>query len=203
MKTIGLVGGIGSGKSTAAAMLAEGGAAVLDADRAGHQVLEEPEVRRALVARWGEAILDARGQADRTQIAKRVFGESNAAVSERRFLESIVHPRIRIRLESEIQALPDAECPAAVIDAALLFEAGWDDICDLVLLVDCPAEIRQARALKRGWTPQEFAAREAAQMPIKKKKGLADHVVDNGGSLEALQQQVSDFWRRCVTSPAE
>lgn len=194
MITIGLVGGVASGKSAVAAALSRRGAVVFDADKLGHRVLEEPEVRDALVARWSAAILSPDGRINRRAVASRVFGDTPEAISEREFLEQTLHPRIRRLVEAEIRQLPDASVPAIVIDAPLLIEAGWNDICQAVLFVDAPRPQRLARALTRGWTPEEFARREASQLPIEEKRRWATRVIDNSGSLEDLEAQVARFW---------
>ncbi|MEM9658754.1 MAG: dephospho-CoA kinase, partial [Planctomycetota bacterium] len=198
MRIIGLVGGIASGKTTVAELLRERGAIVLDADRAGHQVLNELEVRHALVQRWGDSILDERGRVNRAAVAERVFGSSPDAAAERQFLEEVVHPRIRLRLEAEVAGLPHTAAPAVVIDAPLLFEAGWDTICRHTLLVDCRRECRAARAAQRGWSDAELARREAVQMPIVEKRRRASHVIRNDGSLDELRRHVDDFWKSVV-----
>jgi dephospho-CoA kinase len=194
MHIIGLIGGIACGKSAVAAALARRGAVVFNGDELGHQVLDEPEVRDALVARWGAAVLGSDGRISRPAVAQLVFGETPQAAAEREFLEQLVHPGIRRRIEAGIRQLPDASVPAIVIDAALLIEAGWSGVCTAVAFVDCPRETRLRRALERGWTADEFAAREAAQLPIEVKRLRASHVIDNSGSLEDLEGAVSRFW---------
>lgn len=201
MITIGLIGGMASGKSAVAAALAKRGAVVFDADRLGHLVLDEPDVRDVLVARWGPAVLAPDGKIDRRAVAKRVFGDAPAPTAEREFLEQTLHPRIRQRVEAEIRQMPDASVPAIVIDAPLLIEAGWNDVCQAVLLVDAPREQRLARALTRGWTAEDFARREASQLPIEEKRRWASHVLDNSGSLEDLEAQVAKFWVQVVAAP--
>jgi dephospho-CoA kinase len=193
MIIIGLVGGVASGKSAVAAALAERGAVVFDADKVGHQVLEEPAIRDELINRWGRDILGPDGRIARPAVAARVFGHSEAA-AERRWLEELVHPRIRERIVAEVARLPDDSVPAIVIDAALLFESGWNDVCQVVAFVDAPRDERLQRALTRGWTAEEFSRREAAQMPIEEKRTLASQVIDNSGSLADLQAEVAKFW---------
>lgn len=195
MKTIGLTGGIASGKSAVAAALARRGAVVFDADRMGHDVLQEPEVRDELVTRWGRDIVDAAGRVDRAAVAARVFGDSPQAAQDRQFLELLVHPRIRQRMEAEIRRLPDDAVPAVVIDAPLLMETGWNAVCQLTLFVDAPQPARLERALGRGWTAEEFARREAAQMPIREKRRRSTHVLANAGDLADLEREVDQFWR--------
>jgi len=198
MKVIGLVGGVASGKSTVAQWLSEQGAAVVDADRLGHEALRQPAVVGALVARWGASVRAADGQIDRAAVAAKVFGDSPEAAQERRFLEQIVHPRIRALAEAALrQAAADGRT-AAVLDAPLLLEAGWDVLCDLILWIDAPADQRARRGAARGWTPAQFAAREAAQLPIDQKKARASHCLPNAGTLSELRARLTQFWEQAV-----
>jgi dephospho-CoA kinase len=191
---IGLIGGVASGKSTVADALARRGAVVFHGDELGHLVLDEPEVREALVRRWGAGILGPDGRIARQAVAEIVFAPTDQGAAERAALEEIVHPGIRRRMEAGFRQLPDASIPAVVIDAAVLLEAGWSSLCTAIVLVDCPREIRRGRALARGWSEEEFARREAAQMPIEEKRRRATHVIDSSGSLEALKAEVDRFW---------
>jgi dephospho-CoA kinase len=199
MITIGLVGGIASGKSAVAEALAQRGAVVFNADQIGHAVLQRPAVRDELVAQWGAGILDGAGRVSRPEVAKLVFGESPEAKANRKFLEELLHPLIRAQIEAEIRQLPDVDVPAVIIDAPLLIESGWNEICQAVLFVDAPRDQRLARAQQnRGWTPEEFARREAAQMPIDQKKGWSTHRISNSGSLSELDREVERFWTAVV-----
>jgi dephospho-CoA kinase len=206
MKTIGVVGGVASGKSLVAKLLAELGAGLLDADRAGHEVLaHDAEVRQAVVARWGPSVLAADGSVDRAALAARVFATSddsasNRAAEERKFLESLLHPRIRQLLEEKTTQFAAEGCPAVVLDAPLLLEAGWGPLCDLVVMVDADPNVRLARAHERGWTPAEFARREAAQWPVAKKRSAAHATLANNGDVAALRAAVRDFWHAHVAS---
>jgi dephospho-CoA kinase len=199
MKTIGLVGGVASGKSLVAKMLVELGTGLLDADRAGHAVLaEDRAIHKALRQRWGDAIFAADGRVDRAALAQRVFGAASGTEEERQFLEGLLHPRIRVRLEDQRKQFEAEGKPAAVLDAPLLLEAGWDAACDLVLMVDTPRESRLQRALERGWTEAEFARREAAQWPVDQKRRAADVVIPNDGSVDELREAVGTFWKEHV-----
>jgi dephospho-CoA kinase len=200
MKVIGLVGGVASGKSTVAKWFGQWGATVLDADRLAHEKLEEPEIRAELVARWGPQILAPDGKVDRRAIAQRVFGHDPRAQREREFLEQVVHPPIRRSVEQRIaQARQDEEL-AVVIDAPLLLEAGWERLCDLLLFVDTPLERRLAWAAARGWSAEQMTAREGGQLPIETKRGRCSHVLDNGGTRDALRAQARQFWGQWVVS---
>jgi dephospho-CoA kinase len=199
MKTIGLVGGIASGKSRVAQLLVDLGAGMLDADRTGHAVLaEDADVHAAIRRRWGDAVFDADGNVDRAAIAERVFGSSAEATVERQFLEGLLHPRIGRRLEAQQQEFAAAGRPAVVLDAPLLLEAGWKPMCDVVLMVDATRETRLARARARGWTEDEFDLREASQWSTEEKRRAADVVVNNDGSEAELREAVSKFWTHCV-----
>jgi dephospho-CoA kinase len=195
MKTIGLVGGVASGKSAAGRMLVDLGAGLLDADRTGHAVLESDEqIRSAIRNRWGDEMLTSDGSIDRAAVAKRVFAQDEAGAADRKFLEALVHPRIH-RLLSEARAQFAAERKhAVVLDAPLLLEAGWRPLCDIVLLVDASREKRLERAKTRGWTETEFDRREAAQMPLDEKRRLATAVLSNNGSENDLRAAVRNFW---------
>jgi dephospho-CoA kinase len=176
-------------------MFVELGAALLDADRTGHAVLaEDLEVRQALANRWGDEVFAADGSVDRAAVARRVFAETDAGRVDLEFLESLLHPKIRRRLNFERDQAVAAGKPAVVLDAPLLLEAGWGPMCDLVLMVDVPRDIRLARARLRGWSDAEFARREAAQWSVQEKRRLADAVLPNSGSEVELRESVRDFW---------
>lgn len=184
----GLIGGIGAGKSTAAACLAARGGFVIDCDKLGHAALGQPEVRDELRAQWGGEVFNADGSVNRKAVAGVVFGTP----AEREWLESVVFPVIG-RLADERLRAADAD-PAvrfSVLDAAVLLEAGWKDRCDRVLYVDAPREVREARlAARSGWTAADLTAREAAQWPSEVKKRHADAVVVNDGTREQLQERI-------------
>jgi dephospho-CoA kinase len=192
---IGLVGGIASGKSHVGTLLESLGAQRIDADRLGHEVLMEKEVRDRLTQIWGPNILTEQGEIDRAKVGKLVFGESFNAVAQRKQLEAIVHPRIRaLAFEriAAVRALPAVPL-AIVIDAPLLIEAGWEPMCDFILFIDSPHEERVERAAARGWTESHFAAREASQIPLGEKRSRATHVLDNSRQAN-IAQQVTRFW---------
>jgi dephospho-CoA kinase len=199
MKIIGLVGGVASGKSLVAKMLVELGAGLLDADRAGHAVLaEDATVQRKLHQRWGDAVFAPNGSVDRRAIAQRVFASGGTAELDRRFLEDLLHQRIRRRLLRAKDQFAAEGRPAVVLDAPVLLEAGWGPMCDILLMVDVPREIRLKRALNRGWTEEEFSRREAAQWPVDDKRREAHFMIANDGSEAELRQAVQEFWHAHV-----
>lgn len=194
MQVVGLLGGVASGKSTVSQLLAEAGAGVLDADRAGHEALLLPQVEQAARSRWGESVFDVDGRLDRSRLAQIVFAPPPDGIRERRFLEQLTHPEIAKIIQRQADALAEEACPVAVLDAPLLLEAGWDRLCSTLVFVDVPREIRLSRALDRGWNSAEFTAREQAQLPVEAKRARADLVVENAGKLEETRRQVAQVW---------
>lgn len=198
MYTIGLIGGVACGKSTVAEMLAEHGAVVLNADRTAHNVLTEPEVIQALVARWGRGILTSEGFINRPEVARHVFGDNLEAAEERAFLESVVHPLARAAIEKKRDFLVKQGQQVFVIDAPLLLEAGWDATCDCVVMVDTPDDRRIEFAARRGWPSGEVERRENAQLPLATKRHRADLVIDNSVPLSEVRNRIAIFWREVV-----
>src|SRR5262245_737188 len=196
---VGLIGGIGSGKSAVAAEFARRGAKVLAADVFGHEALRQPGVRDAIVARWGKDVLDVEGQVDRRKVAAIVFGDE----AERHALEALVHPYIRSRIVQELARAGEENARLIVLDAAVLLEAGWDNVCDRLVYVDAPREARQAREPKqRGWGPRDWEDRERAQLPLTEKHARADHVLENSSTLEHLGRQVEGLLGHWGLAPA-
>jgi dephospho-CoA kinase len=167
MLIVGLIGRIGAGKSTVARLLAERGADVIDADRIAHEELETEGVRAALATRFGSATVKSDGRIDRAAVAAVVFGPTPAHEAALRDLEAIVHPRVRLRMEAEIERLRGEPAPAGgrrvvVLDVPLLVRAGWAERCDRLLVVECDEAERRRRLAARGWSPEQQADREAA-----------------------------------------
>jgi dephospho-CoA kinase len=197
---IGLIGGIGSGKSQVAEAFSRRGARVISGDALAHEALRQPAIRERIVARWGPGVLDERGEVNRRQLGVRVFADP----AERKALEELVHPWIERRVREEITAATeDRRIRLVVFDAAIMLEAGWEGVCDRLVFVEAPRELRLRRvAGQRGWTEEETAARERAQLPLTEKAARADHVLDNSGSLDHLGRQVDDLLRLWGLAPA-
>ena len=193
---LGLVGGIGAGKSLVAAEFAARGAQVLDADAIGHALLEQRPARDEVLARFGREILGPDDRIDRRALGAIVFTQPAA----RRDLEAILHPRMRRTFERAIaRAARKQEAAAVVLDAAILYEAGWDDLCDHVAFVDAPADLRRARlAVQRGWDAEKLAARERAQLSPEGKRERADFSLRNDAGPEELRAEVDAAWARLV-----
>lgn len=196
MHVIGILGGVASGKSLVTQQLKQLGAEALDADRAGHEVLREAEVKKAIRNHFGDAVFDINGEVSRPSLAKIVFAPPPRGPQELTELEKITHPRIADRLQKSIEEYSRrGDLPALVLDAPVLLKAGWDKFCDRLLFVDATREQRVARAALRGWTEADLAAREAAQESLQEKRQHADGIIDNSGSTERTFEQVRQFWQ--------
>jgi dephospho-CoA kinase len=188
--TIGIVGGIGSGKSAVADALRSLGGFLVIADRLGHEALLQPDIKAKLRERWGDAILDEHGDIDRKKIAAIVFADA----AKLRFLEAQVFPHIENRIIQEIAlARSKDEINFIILDAAIMIETGWHRHCDKVLFVDAPRPLRLARLKeKRGWSEEELDRREKMQMPLEEKMNRADAVIVNDGDFEKVVRQVKE-----------
>jgi dephospho-CoA kinase len=192
---VGLVGGIGAGKSTVAAALARHGGRVVAGDPLGHEALEAPEIKPRILEVWGaREITTPDGRIDRKRLGRIVF----PSPVERSRLEHLVHPYIERRIREEIAKLEaDSAVKFVILDAAVMLEAGWDGVCDKLVFVDAPREVRLARVqAQRGWTAADLANREAVQMPPEKKQERADAVVSNGGTPQDTSAQVDALVER-------
>jgi dephospho-CoA kinase len=189
---IGVTGEVASGKSFVAALLAEQGATVIDADRLGHEVLALPEVMAAARDRWSDEVFSTSGQIDRRRLAAKVFASTEEGREDLRYLEKLTHPRIRRILDAEVsRLLAESQTRGVVIDAPLLVEAGWNEFCDRVVFVEASRAARVARARSRGWSEEEFARREARQGSTDEKRRGAGVVIDNSGSAESTRALVT------------
>jgi dephospho-CoA kinase len=193
---IGLAGGIGSGKSAVADILADLGCVVARSDEMARAALRDPEIRARLVQWWGEDILDDEGGVDRRAVARIVFDDRE----QRRRLEGLTHPWIEARRAEQFAAAPP-DAPALVIDAPLLFEAGLEAGCDAVIFVHAPRPTRLARLrTARGWDETDLKRREDSQLPLDVKRSRADYVIQNDGDLSDLAAQVRPILSQIVAS---
>jgi dephospho-CoA kinase len=190
---IGLTGGIGSGKSTVSALLAEHGAVIVDADRIAREVVEPgtPGLA-AVVAAFGDGVVGPDGGLDRPALAAVVFADAEA----RARLDGIVHPLVRARAAEVVAAAP----PDAVLvhDIPLLVETGQAGRYEVVLVVQAELDTRVARLVARGMTEDDARARIAAQATDEQRAAVADVVLDNSGTREELAAQVDRFWAEQV-----
>jgi dephospho-CoA kinase len=193
---VGLTGGIGSGKSTVAAMLTERGAHVVDADAIAREVVEPGTPALAqLVERFGPSILAADGSLDRPRLADLAF----ASDTERKALEAITHPAINAEFLRQISEAPSDG--VVVLDVPLLVESGLRTY-ECVVVVETPAAVRLDRLEGRGVGRADAEARMAAQATDEDRRAVADHLIDNRGDLADLEAQVDDVWADLVARAA-
>ncbi len=191
MLTIGLTGGIASGKTTVADLFAEFGVATIDADVAAREVVEPgTSGLQQIVDAFGPEVLDSAGALDRRKLRERVFADEKA----RERLEAILHPLIRARLLEQLDA---CRGPYAILIAPLLLETGLDALTDRVLVVDVPEDIQIQRVMQRdGSSEAQARAILAAQVSRTERLARADDVLDNTVSLRALRPQVEALHHR-------
>jgi dephospho-CoA kinase len=193
---LGLAGGIGSGKSTVSARLAEHGAVVIDYDQLAREAVEPGTPGLAAVAgRFGDEVIAADGTLDRDALGAVVFGDDTARAD----LEAITHPAIFERATALEATVPDDG--VVVHDLPLLVEAGMASLFDLVVVVDVPEDVQVERLVTlRGMSEAEAHARLAAQASREERAAVADVVLDNTGTIEDLEARVDELWTRITTS---
>jgi dephospho-CoA kinase len=182
---VGLTGGIGAGKSEALAVFERLGAATLSTDRVAHDLLDDDEVKAALVERWGDEVAPG-GSVDREKVGEIVFNDRDQLA----WLESVTHPRVGTHVLEWRQGLePGVE--VAVVEVPLLFEAAMEDAFDATVAVVADDELRDTRLRERGQGGLE--GREARQLDQEEKARRADHVIRNDASLEELEREVNEL----------
>jgi dephospho-CoA kinase len=190
MLLVGLTGGIGSGKSTVAGMLASHGAVILDADDfARAAVARGTPGFDAVVTRFGPEIVGADGELDRPRLATLVFGDDD----ERRDLEAIVHPFVRKAIADGITANAATDRVVVLVNP-LLIEMGTHRDCDVVIVMSVDPETQVARSVARGMDEADVRARMAAQLPLEERAAHANVVLDNEGDEQQLALQVERLW---------
>lgn len=193
MKTLGITGGVGMGKTTCGARLARQGIPVVDTDELARDVVAPgtsalEEIRET----FGAEFLTAGGELDRGKMAQRVFADAAA----RQRLEAILHPRIRERWRAQFEAWRQAGQPLAAVVIPLLFETGAEQELDYTICVACSTQTQWERLRSRGWSPAQIQQRIQAQWPLEKKIAAADFVVWTEGGLDLLEPQL----QRILTS---
>jgi len=193
-RVIGLTGGIGSGKSVVARYLAELGAAVIDADRVGHDVFHRgTEAWQDVVATFGRQILNPDGEIDRGRLGEMVFADSSALAK----LNRIMHPRMREVIKAQIEEYRGQGVGVVVLEAAVLLEAGWDSLVDEVWVMVAPEGIAIRRAGEQhGLSEEQVTVRLRSQLAAEERIKYADVVIHNDGSLGELKEKVKDLWER-------
>ncbi len=189
---IGILGGIGSGKSTVAAEFAKLGCEVIDADEIAHELLDKPDIKNKVVDSFSEAVLDPSGKINHKKLADIVFADAEKLAK----LNSITHPIVLERAEELIrQAKQQNRVKAIVLDMPLLVEVGWDKRCDKLIFVKCNRQLRAKRALKMGvFNEKQLKIRENFQISLDKKESITDNTIDNNSGFSALAEQVTDVF---------
>lgn len=204
---IGLVGGIGSGKSFVARLFGELGCLVIDSDAQAREAYRDPAVLAMLRSWWGDDVIQSDGTINRSAVAAKVFVDA----AERRRLEALIHPLVHAAREREMRAAAGKpQVVAYVWDTPLLLEASLASQCDAVVYVDAPVEVRLARLKSRsGWDGAELLRRENSQMPLDSKRELSDYAITNtadagphGSDLTGLREQVQRVLSQILTGSA-
>jgi dephospho-CoA kinase len=203
MLRVGLTGGIGCGKSTVAGMMRELGCRVIDADEISRNLAEPGQPAfDEIVAAFGNEILQADGRMDRAKVAHLVFSDASKLST----LNKILHPRVIAEEERQLVEIARTNPNAvAVVEAALLIEAGHHKILERLIAVWCWPEQQIERLTNphgRGMSRDDAMQRTAAQLPLDEKRRLATDEIDNSGSLSATQKQVTELVARLKTEAA-
>jgi dephospho-CoA kinase len=195
MKVIGLTGGVGMGKSTAAELLEQRGLPVVDTDLLARQVVEpgQPALQEIAQA-FGSELIGADGRLRRDELARRVFADEG----RRQQLERIVHPRIRDQWLAQVERWRSEGRPACVVVIPLLFETKAAEQFDVILCVACSGATQRQRLLARGWGPEQIEQRIRAQWPVEKKMALSHFVVWSEAGLDVHAQQLDRVLKACL-----
>lgn len=194
MIVVGLTGGIASGKSTAAELLKALGAVVIDADRLGHRAYEPGSVGfEAVVNEFGHEIVSEDGTVNRLVLGGKVFGDPE----QMQRLNAIVWPAIRRLAQEEIAECRRRGAEVVVLEAALLIEAGWDDLADEIWVVSVKPERARARLKQRNGLPEDQAqARIDSQLSNRDRQQHADVKIDNSDTLEKFEKRIKAQWQK-------
>ncbi len=194
---IGVTGQIGSGKSTAAAILASLGAVVVDADRIGREVVDRnPGLRHRLAEAFGYDILTPKGNLRRKRLAAKAFANTRA----KRRLNDLVHPYLIDELRRRVNRW-EARGRVVVIDAALLLDWKLDYEVDYTLVVHASQDTRLKRLADRGMSRADALARQQAQLPFSEYRRRADRIILNRGTVDDLRLKLSEWWLQVVQNP--
>jgi len=195
---IGILGGIGSGKSTVAAEFAKLGCKVIDADKIAHELLDKSNVREEIVGSFGKAILEPSGKINHKKLADIVFCDGEKLST----LNKILHRLVLEQAEELIkQYNSQNQVKAIILDMPLLVEVGWAKKCDNLIFVDCERQIRAARAKKAGFFDEnQLKIRENFQISLDNKSSVADNSIDNNSDFSTLVRQVTEIFSNIVNN---
>ena len=201
MLVIGLTGGIGTGKSEAARYMVSLGAALIDADQVGHEAYRpHAEAWRQVVDAFGEGILQPSGEIDRRSLGAIVFSDPEQLAR----LNGIMHPLMARMVREKIGELQAGGRDVVVVEAALLFEAGWDSLVQEVWVTDAPEEVIILRLAQRnGMSEEEARKRLSSQMSRAERLGRADLVIDNSGEIAEMEKAIDELWATRVKERVE
>ena len=201
MIVIGLTGGIGTGKSEVARIFQELGAVLINADQIGHQAYTpHSEIWQEVVEAFGEKILQPSGEIDRKKLGSIVFADPDQLTR----LNQIMHPRMARMVAQQVQELREQGADVVVVEAALLFEAGWDSLVGEVWSTESPENLVIKRLQSRSGLSQEEAKKRIdSQMSAEERKSRSQVVVDNSGDLIELERVVRSIWDRRVKAKVE
>ena len=188
---IGILGGIGSGKSTVAAEFAKLGCGLIDADKIAHKLLEKKDVKEKIITLFGQ-VLDSAGKIDHKKLADIVFADADKLAS----LTGMLHPLVLTRTEQLINRYnQENQVKAIVLDMPLLMEVGWEKRCDKLIFVDCERSLRVHRMKKMGLLDEnKFKIRENFQISLDNKVAIAENTINNNSGLSTLVRQVADIF---------
>jgi dephospho-CoA kinase len=190
MKLLGLTGGVGMGKSTAAGFLSSLGARVVDTDELARQLVQPGQPALTEIQKeFGEKVFQPDGALNRTALAEKVFADETS----RKKIEAILHPRIRECWLAQVAQWRNEGCPLAVVVIPLLFETQAENEFDKIICVACSAATQRERLRARGWTPEQIAQRIAAQMPVEQKMARAHFVVWSEGLPAVARRQLAEI----------
>lgn len=166
----------------------------------GHDILQLPLIVRQLTQLFGPLILDEAGGIDRRELGKLVFGTAPESAQRLNQLEEVLHPQIYAEAVRELKRLlaSNPRPSAIIIDAPLLLEAEWAALCDLILFIDTPVEVRRDRAAQRGWSTEHFDSREQAQWSLDAKRRAATHIIDGTADDISLRSTIARLLREML-----
>ena len=198
MLVIGLTGGIGTGKSEVTRLLGSLGAVVINADQVGHEAYKpDSESWKEVVKAFGEAILRSNREIDRQKLGIIVFGDPDQLAK----LNRIMHPRMARIVSEQLESLRVQGTKVVVVEAALLFEAGWDSLVDEVWATDSPVDaVIERLQARNGMSAEEVLKRIDSQMDNSERLSRAHVIVDNGGNVADLESTVDRLWKTRVTA---
>lgn len=195
-KIIGILGGIGSGKSTAAEMLGRLGCRVIDADKIAHKISEKKIIKKELQRKFGSGIIDKKGRIDRIRLIETAFSSRQNAGR----LNRIIHPPVLAEIEQLIKKYrKEPHIKAIAFDIALLAEIGWTKRCDEVIFVKCSRKNRFLRGKEKGiFSRKKVKILEKFQISLDTKEKIAENTIDNNGSITNLKKQIVKIFPRIM-----